>query len=392
MTRGRAIFAIVSILVIVAIASGTFARAVTREQAEEDSLYKSLSIFTEVLNLIRRAYVEETSVDLLFAGALDGTTDALDSMSTFVPSEEVERYRKAREIGIGHSGVSLVKERGIAYVLAVSPGSPGAASGLERGDAIAQINGRRTRRMPLWEIHTEFAGEPGTELTLEVIRRGQSEERSLTLAAFEPPAPALERQEDLPVLRLSRFEPRTLATVERLLADLAAEGADSLLLDLRGVAGGSSEAAYEVAELFVTGKLGGLISRSEILETFTGERPPVWQGTVVVLIDRATQGASEILAAILQQSGRAELVGEPSFGHAGRQTAVTLSTGGELFLTDAFYTGPDEAPIQTSLEPELRVSEASRNLSEAEIPLPDLILKRGLERLREAEPALKKVA
>ncbi len=392
MTRGRVLFATLSILVIVAIASGTFARAVTREQAEEDSLYKSLSIFTEVLNLIRRAYVEETSVDLLFAGALDGTTDALDSMSTFVPGEQVERYRRAREIGAGHSGVAMVKERGIAYVLAVAPGSPGEASGLQRGDAVAQINGRRTRRMPLWEIQALFAGEPGTELALEVIRRGQSEDRTLTLAVFEPPPPAVVRQQEVPVLRLFRFGPETRDAVERLLTSLAAEGADGLVVDLRGVAGGSSAAAYEVAELFVTGKLGGLKSRSEIIETFTGERLPVWQGSLVVLIDRATQGASEILAAILSQSGAAELVGEPTFGHAGRQIAVELSTGGELFLTDAFYTGPDEEPIQTSLEPELLVSESSRNLSEAEVPLQELILKRGLERLREAQPPLKKVA
>ena len=392
MTRGRALFATVSILVIVAIASGTFARAVTRDQAEEDSLYKSLSIFTEVLNLIRRAYVEETSVDALFAGALDGTTDALDSMSTFVPVEEVERYRSAREIGIGHSGVSLVKERGIAYVLAVAPGSPGEEAGLQRGDAVAQIDGRRTRRMPLWEIQTLFAGEPGTALDLEIIRRGQSEEKRLVLHPFEPPAPAVERQDGLPVLQLSRFSAGTTQAVERLLNELTEAGEGGLLLDLRGIAGGSSEAAYGVADLFVDGKLGGLTSRSEVIETFTAARPPVWRGDVVVLIDRATQGASEILAAILQQSETAELVGEPTFGHAGRQTAVALSTGGELFLTDAFYTGPDEAPLQSSLQPELRVTEANRNLSEADVPLPELILKRGLERLREAREPLEKVA
>ncbi len=88
----------------------------------------------------------------------------------------------------------------------------------------------------------------------------------------------------------------------------------------------------------------------------------------------------------------AELVGERTFGHAGRQTAIELSTGGELFLTDAFYTGPDDAPILDGLEPALLVSEASRNLSEADVPLRDLILQRGLERLRESQPALKKVA
>ena len=389
MTRGRAVFALVSILFVIGIASGTFARAVTRDQTEEDSLYKSLSVFTEVLNLIRRTYVEETSVDHLFAGALDGTTDALDSMSTFVPGDEVERYRRVREIGTGHSGVSVVKERGIAYVLAIASGSPGEAAGIERGDALAQIDGRATRRMPLWEIQSLLAGEPGTELSIKVIRRGQSLEKVLNLEVFEALSPAIERQDEVPVLRLSRFDAGSPAEVERLLSDLSGS---QLVVDLRGLAGGSSQTAYDLADLFATGKLGGLKSRAEIVETFAGDRPPVWQGRVVILVDRATQGASEILAAVLQQAIGAELVGERTFGHAGRQTAVALSAGGELFLTDAFYTGPDDEPIRSGLVPEVLVSESSRHLSETGVPLHELILKRGLERLRESAAELEKVA
>ncbi len=392
MTRGRAIFASISILLVVMIASGTFSRAAARETSEEDSLYKSLSIFTEVLNLIRRTYVEETSVEHLFSGALDGTTDALDSMSTYVPTDSVESYRRTREIGTRHSGISIVKERGFVYVLAVVPGSPGESIGLVRGDALAQIDGRRTRRMPIWELQTLLAGEPGTELELEVIRRSQSREETLTLAEFEPRPPAIERTEELPVLRVSQLEPGTTAEVEKLLVSLAAEGADGLVLDLRGVAGGDSRVAYAVAELFVEGKLGGLRRRAETLETFAGERPPIWHGAVVVLVDRSSQGAAEILAAVLQQGAGADLVGERTFGHAGRQSFFELSTGGELFLTDAFYTGPDDEPIERGLEPEVVVSEANRNLSEAGVPLRELILLRGLERLREARGALKKAA
>ena len=393
MTRGRLLFASVSILCVIAIASGTFARAVTRDEADDDSLYKSLSIFSEVLNLIRRTYVDETSVDQLFSGALDGTTDALDSLSTFVPSDDVDTYQSALEIGNGHSGVSVVKDRGIAYVLAVAPGSPAQESELERGDALAQIGGRSTRNMPLWELQTLLAGEPGTELALEVVRRGQSEDRTLTLRAFEPQPPRVERRDELPVLALARLEDGTVDEVRGLLDELVAAGDDGLVLDLRGVAGGSSEAAYQVADLFVSGSLGELRRRSEVLETFTGEQAPVWQGRLVVLVDRSTQGAGEILAAVLQQAAQAELVGERTFGHAGRQSAVSLSTGGQLFLTDAFYTGPDNEPLDSSLVPEVPVNEGNRNLSEADVPLSELILRRGLERLREAdEPELEQVA
>ncbi len=391
MTRGRALFALTSILLVVIIASGTFSSALAREQGEEDSLYKSLSIFTEVLNLIRRTYVDETSVEHLFSGALGGATDALDSMSTYVPSESVESYERAREIGIAHSGISVVKERGFVYVLAVAPGSPGDAIGLARGDALNLIDGRRTRRMPLWEIQTLLAGEAGTQLQLEVVRRGQNRDETLTLALYEPKAASIELSEEIPVLAVSELREQTATEVESLLSGLVGEGSEALVLDLRGVAGGENASAYAVAELFVEGKLGGLKRREELLETFSGERAPVWNGSLVVLIDRSSQGPAEILATVLEQAAGAELVGERTFGHAGRQSSFELSTGGQLFLTDAFYTGPDELPIQSGLEPGTLVSEASRNLSEAGVPLRELILLRGLDRLREVH-TLKRAA
>jgi carboxyl-terminal processing protease len=194
-------------------------------------------------------------------------------------------------------------------------------------------------------------------------------------------------------VQLARLEDKTVAELRSLLEEIAEARDEHLLLDLRGVAGGSSEAAYQAADLFVSGQLGALQRRSETLETFTGEQAPVWQGRLVVLIDRATQGAGEILAAVLQQAAAADLVGERTFGHAGRQSAVSLSTGGELFLTDAFYTGPDNEPLNSSLVPEVAVTEGNRNLSEADVPLRELILRRGLERLREEEePELEQVA
>ena len=382
MTRGRILFASLSIATVILVGTGTLARAVSKG-TQEDSLYKSLSVFTEVLNLVRRAYVDETSVDQLFSGALDGTTDALDALATYVPEDQIDRYRQARAIGPGRSGLSVVKERGVAYILAVTDGSPGESSGLVRGDALAQIDGRSTRGMPLWEIQTLLAGEVGSVLEIEVIRRGQSLQEEITLASFEVPKPAISYQEELPVLRLASLDAAGVGIVESLLTGLARAGTDELLIDLRGLAGGSSRAAYDVADLFVSGPLGTLKNREESLESFDAEREPVWSGALVVLVDRATQGPSEILAAVLQQAAGATLVGERTFGHAGRQTGVEVSSGGRLFLADAFFTGPDEEPIRSSLEPELVVTEGNRRLSEAGVPLPELILRRGLERLRE---------
>jgi C-terminal processing protease CtpA/Prc len=114
---------------------------------------------------------------------------------------------------------------------------------------------------------------------------------------------------------------------------------------------------------------------------------------MVVLVDRGTLGAAEVFATVLRQKEKAELVGERTFGHAGRQGAAELSTGGQLLFTEAFYTGPDKLPLNESLKPDLLVDERSRTYLEKDTPMSELILRRGVRRLlgedtaSEAKPA-----
>lgn len=392
MTRGRIVFLLLSIALLVPIATGTLSRAATQGEDGQDSLYKNLSVFSEVLNLIRRAYVEETSVDRLFSGAFEGATDALDPLSTFIPEEAVEAYLETLRIGAGRSGVTLGKERGIAHVVAAAAGSPGQVVGLRRGDIIAKVGGHSTRRMALWELQGLFAGEPGTELELEVLRRGQTELLTLALAEYEPPTPIWEDHDGIAVLRLYGLGKGSDADVRVLLEDLSAKSRDKLVVDVRGVAAGDLETAYALGDLFATGKLGELRDRHGVVASFEGTEEVVWAGRLVVLTDRGSQGASEILAAVLSQSASAQLVGERTFGHAGRQTLAELSGGARVLFPDAFYTGPDGEAIARGLEPEVEVSDASRRLSESSVEIEDLILKRGLEILADEEPVLEKVA
>ena len=102
---------------------------------------------------------------------------------------------------------------------------------------------------------------------------------------------------------------------------------------------------------------------------------------MVVLVDRGSLGAAEVLATVLRQKIKAELVGERTFGYAGRQGSADLSTGGRLLFTDAFYTGPDKQPLNQELTPDLLVDERSRTFLEKDVPMSELILKRGVRRL-----------
>lgn len=399
MTKSRFLFFLASSFLVLPILAGSIVGAAVEDPAVPggDSLYKYLSVFTETLGLVDQTYVEESDQGALLGAALDGVTDALDPLAVYVPEEAVAGYLQARSVGSDHSGLFLLRERGMIYALAVRDGSPGAEAGIEEGDLIAEMDGRSTRVLPMWEIQQVLAGAPGTEVALKLVRFAETRDATLTLRPFEPPAPALELRDGVAVVTLAGIDRTTPERVRGLLEQAREAGGDRLLLDLRGVAGGDPEAAYEVAGLFAGGDLGRLERRGEALEGYTGGEP-LWTGRVVVLTDRATLGPAELLASVLRQKAAAETVGQRTFGYAGRQSMLELASGGVLFLADAFYTGPDLEPLDEPLEPDVRVDSRQRTFSQTEEgagdegELPDVVLEKGLELLREPEPAVETAA
>ena len=376
MDKSRLGFLILSLACLAPFLTGALTLADTED---EDSLFKSLSVFTEVLGLVQRVYVEETSLDALLEGALDGAADALDPLATFVPPGGVDEFSRAARIGSSRSGLTLAKERGIAFVATVGDGSPAAGAGLQAGDVLTEVDGLSSRRTPLWRLRGILAGEPGEQVRLQVLRQGRPEEIVLVLAEYAQPLPSLDAGFEVPVLKVSRFDDRSLAEVRRLLGELASASAPRLVLDLRGAPPVEGGGGYRLAGLFVEGEMGRLASRGRALETFAADAVPVWKGELVVLVDRGTLGPAEVAAAVLQQLAGARLVGEPTFGHSGRQSLVDLDGGGRLLLTDAFYTGPDGEPLDTRLEPDVMVRDTSRRFGEQDVPLSELILRRGID-------------
>jgi carboxyl-terminal processing protease len=389
MNRSRIFFFILSAILVFPLLAATLLRAADTNPAaksEDDSLYKYLAVFSETLGLVRQAYVDEPDMDILMAGALDGTTDALDPFSIYVPASEITAYMRASTVGLRHTGLTLLKERGIAYVVGVEKGSPADVAGIKAGDIVAKVANRNTRTMPLWEIQELLAGQPGTKLQMELIRVGETVKAAMDLKPFDAPPVSLSEVEGVAVLRVPTFDEKTAADVRDALSRNAGKIKDKLVIDVRGVSSGNPEAAYATAKLFANGDLGALKRRAEELQSFRGEDRPAWQGKMVVLVDRGTLGAAEVFATVLRQKEVAELVGERTFGHAGRQGSAELSTGGRLLFTEAFYTGPDKKPLNEGLKPDLLVDERSRTYLEKDTPLGELILRRGVRRLLGQEP------
>ena len=112
----------------------------------------------------------------------------------------------------------------------------------------------------------------------------------------------------------------------------------------------------------------------------------------MVLVDRGTQGAAEVFAQILRQRSGAKLVGQPTFGFAGRSKVIELDAGGSIVLTDAFFTGPDGEPVDEGIEPDVLVGDRARSFKELGESLEDLILERALDVLHDQTGAAEKKA
>jgi len=389
MNRSRILFFLISAVIVFPLLAATLVRAADKTQVkpEDDSLYKYLSVFSETLGLVRQAYVDEPDMNTLMTTALDGTTDALDPFSLYVPASALNTYNQANSIGRRYSGLTLLKERGIAFVVAVEKGSPGAVAKIKPGDIVAKINDRSTRLMPLWEMQQALTAKPGTKVAMEVIRLGEPVQISFELKPFNPPPVSLEEVEGVALLHIPTFDKETVQEVRDALGKNSGKIKDKLMIDLRGVSSGDPELAYATARLFTSGDLGGLKRRAEDLQSFRADEKPVWQGKTVILVDRGTLGASEVFATVLRQKEKAELVGERTFGHAGRLGTAELSNGGRLLYTEAFYTGPDKKPLNEALKPDLVVDERSRTYLEKDTPIDELILRHGVRRLLGQEPA-----
>jgi carboxyl-terminal processing protease len=454
MSRSRVLFFLLSSVLVIPMLMGTLVLAADRgrrpdpaharahlkdgkeiKDKEEDSFdtyLKYLAVFSDVVGLIRQTYVDDVNTDVLMAGALEGVTDALDPFSVYVPAAQVAGYAKAQATGMQLSGLGLIREHGATLVMAVQKGSPAEAAGLKFGDLVAKLDGSATRTMPLWEMQEVLAAPPGTKVALEVIRAGQPVQVSFELATFNPPAVRLEQvaeaekapaekmekpektaktgrpekpeakekqAADAPragaptvtLLRVPIFDARSTKEAREAVAGLSGAHAGKLLIDLRGVSAGDAEDAYQIAKLFASGGLGALKRRQQDVRSFASSEQAAWQGRLVILIDHGTAGPAEVLATVLRQKAGAELVGERTFGHAGRQSWADLSSGGRLFFTDAFYAGPDGKPINESLKPDLQV-DRTRTYLEKDVPLGDLILRRGVHRLLEEPEMAKKAA
>src|SRR5687768_10198425 len=322
----------------------------TRAQQPANDPGAQQRIFESVLQHIQNDYVDEPNMEKVRAGALRGLAYGLDPYSTYLTPDQVREYSgtgRDNQVGIG---AEMSQVASYLYVIAPMKGSPADQAGIRAGDIIEYIDGKATRDISLYDAKQLLNGPAGSEVKLRVLRANT---RPLTLAvkrsSFRAPA-AEARMEPgrIGVLRVNSFASGEAADARARVQDLIKQGAQKIILDLRGTAGGSIDEAVAVANLFIKdGMLAQTSGREgKTLKTFAADpKAAIFAGPVVALIDTGTAGAAEVVASALLERNRGQVVGEKSFGAGAEQQLFTLRGGDGLLLTTVKWASASGKPF-----------------------------------------------
>jgi carboxyl-terminal processing protease len=316
-----------------------------------DNAYKSLSVYSEVLQKIQQDYVDEPNMHLVEAGSLHGLLESLDSESSYLtPREYTEYKQKTSAPGAGETGLNLSKRFGYIIVTSVLPDTSADKAGLHGGDIFESVAGFTTREMSIGQAQNLLAGPVGTGVKVGVIRRGKTDPDEVELVRTKPvPAKLVVQKIDNETIAF-RFPSLETGKAEELrtrLQEASKQGVNNVILDLRECGRGSVPEAISIARMFVpSGNLTSLKGQTVPEQVFTADPSKVvWKGPVSVLMDGTTTGAAEVLATSIANTKRGNLVGDRTFGLASEQKLITMDDGAAIILTVANYYNGDGKPI-----------------------------------------------
>jgi len=310
----------------------------------------------EALRTIETYYSGEWSSDTVLKWAIVDMLLSLDPHSNFLDERAYQRMMEEQKGSFYGIGVSINSIGGVLTVLMPIPGTPAARAGLRAGDVIAEIDGEPTKNQPLDDLIRKLRGPKNTEVRLTIVREGYPAPFQVTLVRDEIPlvsvVNAFVTPDGIGYLRVRNFAERTYEEIRSHLEAFEQAGLKGLVLDLRDNPGGLLEEAVRVADLFLPPGLTIVTVRGRgigrVVEYKSEQQDPYETLPLVVLTNRGTASASEIVAGAVQDHDRGIIVGETTWGKGLVQTLYPLSFNTAVAITTARYYTPSGRLIQRS--------------------------------------------
>lgn len=383
-TRGILVLVIGTIMGLSLSLGGGF--LAEREQSGSEELtWEQTRLFAEVMERVRRDYVEPIDEKELFDSAIRGMVSDLDRHSEFLSADE---YQDIRDSTSGrYSGVGLEVSAQDNAILVIAPieGTPAQRAGIESGDEIIEIDGVSVANDGLSDAIEKMRGHAGTRVSISIRRENYDDLLTFNLTRQKIQVMSVHHeilQSSYGYVRLSQFSEGTADEVSRAIDEMTdevqkqtGEMLAGLIIDLRNNPGGILDAAVEVSDLFLN---------EGIIVTAEGRTPEsrfrrdanfgdiMDGGALVVLVNGGSASASEIVAGALQDHGRALILGITTFGKGLVQTVMPLSKGRAIKLTTSHYYTPSGDSIhQTGISPDIVVDGAREYPSASTSPTVD---------------------
>ena len=339
---------------------GTVLQRVQRNYAQEVELPPMIAAALKAIEPLKPGSGEPVAV---FKTAINAALAALDPHSNYLDPREQLEQRSSLSGGFGGLGIEVEMVDGLVRVITSMDDTPAARAGLRSGDLIVRFDDQAVRGMTLADAISRMRGQPGTTINLVIRRPGRDDEFSVSLVreTIRTQAVRWSMEDDVLVLRLASFTGSLGTMIEKAISSATATYTPrGVILDMRGNPGGLLNQAIIAADIFLSqGEIVSLRGRT------AGNRRS-WKADpaeqlaglpMVVLINGGSASAAELVAAALQENGRATVMGQRSYGKGSVQTMISLgSEKGELRLTTALYYGPSGRTVQrTGVGPDIEL-------------------------------------
>jgi carboxyl-terminal processing protease len=341
--------------------------------AGTDQTYEELKVFSDVLDIIEKNYVDPVEPKELIRGAIQGMINSIDPHSAYLLPEAYKDLQIETKGEFSGIGIVITMQDNMITVISPIEGTPAYEAGVKAGDVIIKVDGEETKAMMLWEAVKKMRGKKGTEVVITVLRKGVTDPIDFTLVRDIIPLESVRSHLLKPgygYIRITNFREKTGHDVMTALQKLESDKTPlkGLILDVRDNPGGLLDQAIEVADIFLDkGEIVSIKGRREAhSKTYMARKNTVKHSyPIVLLINGGSASAAEIVAGALQDHGRCVVLGTTSFGKGSVQTVEPLRDGSGLKLTIARYYTPNGKAIQaTGIIPDIVVER--RDLSTEE--------------------------
>src|SRR5205809_7966883 len=331
--------------------------------SSNDGAYRQLQVYSEVLSRVRSEYVEEPNIPQVTDGALHGLLESLDANSSYLSAAEYKEYKSHRTEAKGEIGAAISKRFGNAAVVSVIPGGAADKAGLQASDIIEAIEGKSTREMSLAEVHNLLEGQPGSNVSLAVVRARRAEPQKIVITrdvVSVPPVNDKMVEDQIGYIQVDAFNKGKTSEIANKIKALQKAGAKKLVFDLRNCSAGEESEGISTANLFLNhGTITYLQGQKYPREAFNADpSKAITNLPIVVLVNKGTAGPAEIVAAAVLENARGDIVGDKTFGDGSVQKTIELPDGSAHILSVAKYYSPGGKAIQdTAVTPNIVVAD-----------------------------------